>query len=249
MLGKLIKYEFMSMGRIFLPMYGALLAIALVNSLFRLLHHEVPEIISTVVTFLLMFSVPIVGLILVIQSFRKNLLSEEGYLMMTLPLKTDHLILSKMFVATIFSIASFVVVMLALHIGAASVMGLLVNFERLILDLLHDWFGNMSILNLTVLMLLIILSTILLLYSCMALSLLVNNKRGLFSFGAFVVITTLMQILIFGVAAIVFYSGIYERVVITPFWASLTTNIWLIGACIIYYLITRFMLKRRLNLL
>lgn len=105
MLGKLLKYEFKATGRILLPLYGAMVLVGLITSffinensfgasqaIFTMMYIGIC-IVSVVITFLL-----------VIQRFSKNLLSDEGYLMFTLPVSTSSLIISKLIVAVCWGI-------------------------------------------------------------------------------------------------------------------------------------------------
>jgi len=254
MLGKLMKYEFLSMGRIFLPMYGALLAIALINRLLTLLPHSAPVVISTVIASVMIAAVAVITLILILQRFMKNLLSDEGYLMMTLPVKTDYLILSKMFVATIFTFASYLVTWLTILILASSDFAYMGTHIQAFFSDLEPRYLLIAFQAL-IFLLLTTFASILLLYACMALSLFFNKRRGLISFGFFVGITTIMQI----ITAIILASSVYMafdrptfhnmddfavgQIVMFIFIAIALIN------CAIFYSITRFMLKRRLNLL
>jgi len=254
MLGKLMKYEFLSMGRIFLPMYGALMAVALINRLLTLLPHSAPVVISTVIASMMIAAVAVITLILILQRFMKNLLSDEGYLMMTLPVKTDYLILSKMFVATIFTLASYIVAALTIFILASSDFAYIsTNIQAFFSDLESRYF--LIIFQAFILLLLTTFASILLLYACMSLSLFFNKHRGLISFGFFVGITTIMQI----ISAIIIATSAYLAFDHPTFHTMdgfaagqvvmlITIAITLI-VCAIFYSITRFMLKRRLNLL
>jgi len=257
MLGKLMKYEFMAMGRVLLPMFGALLAVTLINRLLMLLPAQAPIVISTVVASFLIAAVFIITLILILQRFMKNLLSEEGYLMMTLPVRTDSLILSKLFVATIFVFAAVLVAVLGIFI--LSSQDFVYMFSQLGVTLSFvDFQGVVLFIQALMLSVFGVFASILLLYTCMSLSLLVNKRRGLFAFGAFVVITTVLQVL--GTIALVTVSvssgvpnffegitrgmsgfGISQLVFAGAFIFALAQNA-------LFYFITRYMLKRRLNL-
>jgi len=255
MLGKLMKYEFMAMGRIFLPMYGALIAVTLISRLLMLLPHTAPMTISTVVASVMIAAVAVITLILIIQRFRKNLLSDEGYLMMTLPVNTGSLILSKMFVATIFATASTLVSTLAIFILASGDFTLIINELEVYLSNIEARHVLVTF-QVFVIAILATFASILLLYTCMALSLFVNKRRGLVAFGAFVGITTIMQIITAIVGAIVTFSFLFDHswfANISSFAIGqltiLAITIVMLIQCAVFYFITRYMLKRRLNLL
>ena len=102
MLKKLLKYEFIATGRIFLPLYGALIVVSFLQKLFfdfnfgnmrnislNILIGAIPVLFTTLVV-----AVIVTTFIMMIMRFYKNLLSSEGYLMFTLPVSVSKLIWS-----------------------------------------------------------------------------------------------------------------------------------------------------------
>ena len=255
MLRKLMKYEFMATGRVFLPVYAALIAVSIVSRILQSFPATPPAVIANVASSMMIAGIGVITLLLTFQRFRNNLLSNEGYLMMTLPVSTNKLILSKMFVAAIWCLASFIVVASSIMImafGSFSIVSLFVALSRI-----FEQFA-LSPLRAFVHLVEVILSVafslflgILLLYTCMSLSMLVNRRRGLFTFGAFIVITTVVQILIsilnvFGIPGLLatLNMNIYEMI-------HFSIIVWLVvlaAFCAGFYSITRYMLGNRLNL-
>ena len=134
MLGKLMKYEFKSMGRIFLPIYVTLIIIAVVNRVFRIGNLEVGFAISAFILVLLFMGLGCVTIIEIIQRFNKNLLKDEGYLMFTLPVTSTQLIMSKLLISLVWTILSgFVAVCVGLIIVGDSEMisVFLTDFSRM----------------------------------------------------------------------------------------------------------------------
>ena len=259
MLRKLMKYEFMATGRIVLPFFAALVVISIVNRLLAALPVSTPAIIGTIVSVILIVGIAVLTLILTLQRFRNNLLSNEGYLMMTLPVCTDRIILSKLFVASIWSAASFIVVMLSILIMALTDFDFseLITFIRGIYELFasNPLHSVIYVIEFTVIAALTLFAGILMLYACMSLSMLVNKRRGLFTFGAFVVISTSLQILFAIVGSIAVFLDInvwFNNLDLAQFGLSqvVIINVLVIEAvlCALFYLITRYMLKNRLNL-
>ena len=261
MLGKLMKYEFMATGRVFLPLFAALLIISVVNRILSSIQLGTPTVIGIVIAVILMVGIFVLTFILTIQRFRQNLLSEEGYLMMTLPVKTDSHILSKLFVSSVWAAASFIVVVIAIMIMAMTGYHFS-DLARAIRELSASVTLQASQLAVYIIEALIfivvsIFSSILLLYACMSLSMLVNRRRGLFTFGAFIVITTALQIIgsvFVAISAAITMPGGIDRLFsrMSTFGMSqvliavvILTEIIL---CAVYYFITRHMLKNRLNL-
>ena len=259
MLRKLMKYEFMAMGRLFLPVSAALLILSLVNRLLSYLPIDAPQVIGIVISVILMVGIVVLTFILTLQRFRNNLMSNEGHLMMTLPVSTDKLILSKMFVAAICGAASVIVVMLSIMIMAVTSFNFtwLRDLIRMLGNALNlqPAYAAIFAVEFVLAIILGVFAGILLLYTCMSLSMLVNKRRGLFTFGAFVVITTAMQILSVVIVAVLGALKLGDLFSINELSTfsqiQLAVLMWFIleiVCCAAYYLITRYMLKNRLNL-
>ena len=158
MLGKLIKYEFKATGRTFLPLYGAILVVALLNRFLGRNTQGVFEELNklgdfTVMALVALFiALGVITIVATIQRFQKNLLSDEGYLMFTLPVKTRSLILSKMIVAIVWIILSGLVGIAAFGILFISkefiteLMPLLSELMSQVMHILQEETGRVSIL-------------------------------------------------------------------------------------------------------
>ena len=92
MLGKLIKYEFRATQRTILPLLAASLVLAvLANFSMRSIGREHSVFVQVLTSALLMFfglsifACLLMSLVMMIQRFQRNLLTDEGYLMFTLP--------------------------------------------------------------------------------------------------------------------------------------------------------------------
>ncbi|MEG2073316.1 MAG: hypothetical protein RRY54_00970, partial [Angelakisella sp.] len=125
MLVKLIKYEFKSTARVFLPIYALLLFFAVLgnfalgNTFAAAGDSDFGNIISGIVMFgyvMAIFSIIIVTAVVILQRFYKNLTGDEGYLMHTLPVSVHSHILSKGLVAFVWEIASIAMVLLSVFI-------------------------------------------------------------------------------------------------------------------------------------
>jgi len=261
MLGKLMKYEFMAMGRVFLPLYGALIIISIVNSIFGRLGLEAPNVIGIVVSVLLIAGIMVMTLLLIIQRFWSNLLSSEGYLMMTLPVSTNSIILSKLFVAAIWTAASTIVVTLSIFIMTMSGINLAEMIDSIRNLMAQIPFDQPQLLLLAIeLLLYIVLSTLsgtLLLYACMSLSMMSNKYRWLVAIGSYIAWTTALQIL--GVILIAIgtatsaFSSIERFLMSYPTFGTMQIIFivcFVLEAlfCTVYYITTRYMLSKRLNL-
>ena len=120
MLSKLLKHEFRATGRVLLPVY---LVLFLSAGLFNLFMHladnydlRALQIFRGLTAFL--FGVTVIGagimtLVLMVYRFYKNYMTDEGYLMFTLPVSTAQLIWSKLIVALVWSAATAAAILLA----------------------------------------------------------------------------------------------------------------------------------------
>ena len=122
MLGKLIKYEFKATARIYLPFFVLLVLLTGVNRLFIEIggagytpqYMKIPSIVTVILYFVALAAVFVITMVATIQRFYKNFMTDEGYLMFTLPVTKDRLILSKLIVAVIWNILSTVIAALSL---------------------------------------------------------------------------------------------------------------------------------------
>jgi len=261
MLRKLMKYEFMAMGRIFLPLYGALLINSIFNSIFGRLELDVPTIVGILLSVLLICGILVVTFLLIIQRFWTNLLSSEGYLMMTLPVRTDYIILSKLFVASIWSVASTIVVTLAIFIMLSAGISFADIIEALkgVIGWIPLEQYQIAIVSVELLVSIVLgtLSGTLLLYACMSLSMLANKYRWLVAIGAYVAWTTAMQTVAVVFISVGAASGLFDAIerfmrsfstfgtILLSFAAYIVVESLLLS---VYYIATRYMLRSRLNL-
>lgn len=133
MLGKLIKYEFKATSRIFLPMIAALLIIAVVNAFCYPFggNYQLPKLIAMFLYVAAIVSVAVLALLVTIRRFYCSLLTDEGYLMMTLPASADAHIWSKAITAAVWVAASLLVSLLSMFIIFLNVS----DFSSLVLEI------------------------------------------------------------------------------------------------------------------
>lgn len=126
MLGKLIKYEFRATFKLFLLAYGVLIVISLINSFIPwdsfatdpssavFIAKSIFKGVFTFLYVIILIGVVVLTLAAVIVRFYKNLLGDQGYLMFTLPVKPNALILSKLVVAFVWNVSTSIIVALSL---------------------------------------------------------------------------------------------------------------------------------------
>lgn len=263
MLRKLMKYEFKSTGRTFLPLYGALLASALMTRLMMwgdnvsalnnaFLYNLVSGLV--VVLFVVMLVATfVVTLVVVLQRFSKNLLGEEGYLSMTLPVKPWQHILSKSIVAVFWYFASWLAAMLSFMVlmwNRFIIRDLIKGIVWLFTDIRWDGQAILLVFELLFLIITGIFCSVLLMYASLSLGQLSRRSRKLASFGYFLALSLASQF-IMGMASKVFGALVpYHFLNHMP---GVHVLLWfLIGLTVLfsaaYFVIANYMLSRKLNL-
>ena len=126
MLGKLIKHEFRATGRIMLPVLGVLVLLSALSGVsIRVLDSGLESNLLNVISVLLatayffgVFAAGVLSLVLMIQRFYSNLMGNEGYLSLTLPVGADAHIFSKLIVSSVWFAATGIICMLSIFVIA-----------------------------------------------------------------------------------------------------------------------------------
>ncbi len=272
MLRKLVKHEFRATGRVMLPMYLILLVTAVgANISGRGLIGSSYWILDTLAVLVVMaFGFAIAGacllaFLLMIQRFYKNLLQDEGYLMMTLPVSIHQHIWAKLIVSTVWFILTILAIIISAMVVAYDV-GFLSEFFNELLKLLHGFLklnageavnGVVVLIEGIALIFLAMAAFSLQFYAALAVGHSFANHKLLTSVGCFFAIQFVMQFATgaFFVSADRFgFFRFMNRWSPTPIVAVHVgmLMLMLIAGTVIYgaifYGITTFFLKRRLNL-
>lgn len=210
MLGKLLKYEFRSMGRLLPMIYAAVFVIGLVlgvvirpyarnesSSYADLLvegRNHAAGIFGTIYMILLL-ALAVITLVLIILRFYKNLLGQEGYLMHTLPVPKWALVASKTITSLIWVLIGIAVsaISLVLILHVSGVAGLWAGM--LSIDLRNAGLAPGQVVFAICWMLVTILAVILRFYFSMAVGNLANRHKFAFAVLAFIIITVVIAIL------------------------------------------------------
>ena len=273
MLRKLIKHELRATVRVMGPMLLLMLAAAVGGNIavYHLVESDAAVLNLIGVLLLMAFVAAIAGafivsFVLMIQRFYKNLLRDEGYLMMTLPVTVHEHVLSKLLVSILWAAATVITTILA--------MGILV-FELEFVDLifydlseflvqlefsglrLMDYAGHAAALVLEMILLLIATDACLCLqlYAAMAVGHSFTSHKGLLSFAAyagFCIAWNIVQNAAMYLLGVIRPEGIQLGLSVSPFTAA-HINLCALIVCtmipaVICYAITAYFLKNRLNL-
>jgi len=198
MLGKLMKYEISATSRILVPLYLVLLCMSIANRfIYRLGIKE--GILAFLTGFMLILQIFLIIAILattaifMILRFYKNLLSDEGYLMFTLPVSSHHLILSKLIITVLWTLISIIIIIASLCLVFATSSNISFVFEtikQIFTELVSTFGGNwtLMLINMIFLILLSLISSILLIYTSIAVGQLFTRHKIIGSFIAYIIL-------------------------------------------------------------
>lgn len=259
MLGKLIKLETKASARFLLPTYLILIVISIINRIILTLdlNEGLLMLIPTISVFTYIASMVVVlvtTFILMISRFYKNYLTDEGYLMFTLPVKTRDLILSKLIVTFCYTIISVLTALLSVLIVFATTermkeiqQGISQIYNEIVSFNINMAF---AIVVCSLLLVFSIALNILNVYASIALGQLYKKHKLLGSFIAYMIIYTVLQaagIIVVAIASLIQVSIRFSPASIFYIFTIITAIVTVILSGIFYY-ITSYMFRKKLNL-
>lgn len=262
MLRKLMKYEISAMGRILLPLYGALLFMSLLMGIIANGLVALP-IFAGIVIFLytaVAITAAVMTIILIVQRFYKNLLGNEGYLMFALPVTAGKHIWSKGITAGLWSVIASIV-------GFLSALVILVSTENSGLVQMMEgirivWkeVGAMSLVYLVEIVVLLFLGAgvmIFRIYAAIAIGHLWGNHRILGGILAYLGLGVAEAAIISAVEKISIVLDMVDkfREIFEAIGEKAFSQLTFLGMALtfalfigVYYVVTRYILKNKLNL-
>ncbi len=261
MLSRLLKYEIKATARTFLPLYGALLILAIFNRLFIWINSDVTGMLLIQALFSVGYGILIVGimvitLLVIIQRYYKNLVKEEGYLMFTLPVESSKLIVSKLIVSVMWMFISTVLILLSVMIMAATGDAFYQMAEgfREINAFMSQYFMSPGLFYFELLIMSFVASvtSVLMIYASISIGSLFKNKL-LGAFGAYVVIYLSVQLIMSVITLIFGLTNMHIDVDLFSDRGFLQIIIWsvialqaLLGTA--YFMISNYIFTKKLNL-
>ena len=267
MLGKLMKHELRATSRTMLPL---LLLTLLLSVFLRIAMAVMPRTDAPIVGVLYgllitAFVLAIIGtavfsVVLMVVRFHKNLMTDEGYLMFTLPVSVHQLLWSKLLVSLLWFIAVFFVDALAilLTVYENGMFAGLPEFLRNVFETMNRYYafnGLLYSLELLGVLLVSMVTACLMFYAPIAIGNSFAAHKTLLSVVFYFVIQTVLQIVsLFGIAGAVnavtplLSPAILDnaaKMAHLVFTSALAYSL-VVGAAL--YVLTWFMLRRRLNL-
>ena len=263
MLGKLLKYELKSTGRVFGAIYAIILVLSAVMGILGrtflrdgvyTLEAGYPRVIAMGILMAayigMIIAMGIVTFVVILERFYRNLLKGEGYLMHTLPVPTWMLVAGKLISAVIWNVLAVLVVLLSfviIMVSGGLLMDVLPNLSSLLHNLL--WIfdsANIRTVGVAAYALLSAVSGILLFYVSMAIGGAAKRHKKTCSILVFIGILILCTVIevalgnIWGGTA--FAIGASEKSMMI--WNSVVNGIY----CVVFFGLTTLFLQKRLNL-
>ncbi len=277
MFGKLLKYEFKSVGKWYLGLYGAVALLSVIigfwlqtiavrteqnNSIFIDNGYASPNSESIFFVFTMFaFGIFISALListffLIVTRFKNNIYGRQGYLTMTLPVTSHQLILSKFLAALIWYLLA--ILMLVVSVAIIVTIAILPKWGEIPWEILFNsifnfigW-GTLGQLSLT--SFISIITSILLAYFSISLGQLFNDRRVLLAVVFYIGINFLVSML-----TSIFFSttgtGVSNSLLmVTPTTAKVTFDlnpimmIINIVQALLYYFGTHYIMTKRLNI-
>ncbi len=269
MLGKLMKHEFRAAGRILLPIYLLLLLTTLLFNITLRLTTQYDESVAltilmrvTEISFIIaLIGTAVMSFALMIWRFYKNLMTDEGYLMFTLPTNTDTILWSKLLTAVIWSFITFVVyaIVIAITLVIQDMDGVQAFFHELVpfwnsLDItVGEAIGYGA--EIFAMLLLSAFASFLMFYAAISLGHSFSNHKILLSVVFYIAFNVGLQIITTTVSVFGAITLIPDDLFIEGENLGLSMHLLMlfgIGISLIesigFYILTHFMLKKRLNL-
>ena len=261
MLTKLLKYEFRSTGRVFLPLYGGIMLLTLFTRLFVWMGDysnilAIPAGLLTVLYVLSLIGMFAVTYVVLLRRFYTSLIGDEGYLSFTLPVKPWQHITSKLITSVVWVIATAAAAGLSLLLMFVSN-----GFFKDLYDFIRVLIGYsqisyvMLVLEFIITALVSVAASMLMFYASMAIGQLVNGHKVAGSVAAFLVSYFVTQILL-GI-------GMFAFGAVDPAtWEVINTMNAVQGVALmlllilviqavfgtLYFIITNYVFKNKLNL-
>ncbi|MCY1714540.1 hypothetical protein [Caproiciproducens galactitolivorans] len=265
MLRKLLRYEIKATSRTFLPMYALLIVFALINKFFMAVNSsylKIPQAIAMSVFVFIIIGICVMTLVVTIQRFNKNLLTDEGYLSFTLPVRVHSHIDSKMIVTLMWSVLSVLVSLISIFVMSVNETTIL-SFQRFMNELMAAFSqigpsGYVLILEAVLLVIFGILSSTVEIYAAITVGNMSSKHKLLTGIGAYLGFGVIQQIIVSIILSssdksITRYFNLLETAgEFAQVQAAETVLLVLIAYMVIVgvalYFFTEWMLRKKLNL-
>lgn len=255
MLLKLLKYDFRAMWKQFSLVWGAALALALVNR-FTVFRDAASNVTSNSELFMFAFMAVIMAMlvlavIFVVNRFSKGLLGSEGYLMHTLPVRPWELVASKLICGAVTWIGCGVVAVVSVFVMTPINWAELIQFPfwgELFRGIVKHPDAIVLVLEFCLLILSTTVQSIAMIYLALAAGHLFSRHRRLISVAAFIG----LYILIFNIYGRVFSVRFIQRLMniatVNVYGSLLTASAIMLIPAAAFLVVVCWILEHKLNL-
>lgn len=256
---KLLKYDFKIIAKSLIPYYLILLLLAFITKLLNKLSDltNVISIISTPIKIL--FIILLIGIIfytfiILIKYFYTNIFKDEGYLTNTLPVSKNNILLSKFICSVTYLVISTIILILSIYIGFNNIDKIIDFFNSLITTL--NYKPSTVYIYTLILIFLTYVNYILFVFLSISLGQTSNNSKILFTLIYGLVVYTITQLIsLIGLGIMLLFDpSIINNINNNNVSLNVLNNYFILSIVLTiiisigYYIITKFILERKLNL-
>lgn len=272
MVGKLIKYDFMSFFRLIFPVQLIIIGLAGLNRIVQIFETQGSTYKTVFISSIVLLSVAcvvalVMSYVVAIVRFYQGLYSSEGYLSHSLPVTAAQHITSKLIVSILFELGTFLAIFIGANVTVIGDVG--VEVYKAVGYVTKDIFaqvhfnGVLYILEGIIFIIVSLATSLLMMYFCISIGQLVNRKKILLAFGVLFGLYMLGQIigtigiivgpvLVRGEAFQAFLESIENWFAAHAF-AGIHIVAWIVILLqaifgFVYFLITERIMTKRLNL-
>lgn len=263
MLGKLMKYEWKATWKLLVPANALILVMTILAwFMIRMMDHggdfEMMGFMAVMVTMtyvVSMFAVSIGTGIFLIYRFYTSTYGDQGYLLHTLPVDTHHIIIAKVLVSAAWELITIMSIYTSVLILFSSISEFLetmmYGMKRTIESMGAERITAFAVTMTLIAFLFSIFAKVLKVAACISLGQLSSNHKLLLSFAWYIGIYVVEQILQAVYFAVVFA---FQKQLSRGAYVSYFDHQWetsLIGGiigCVIFYVLTWYVMSRKLNL-
>lgn len=258
MLKKLLKYDYKTLIQTMLPVYGISLILSVISNIFIRINKitpifRVPSAFITGLSILVCIGTVFITFVVGIINFYKQTVKDEGYLLHTLPVSKNNIIISKLTSQITMEILSLIVAIITLLITINIDPTKVIDTIKMVIEKIGDY--KLSVLLMAVAMFVGQITNILLIYTSISFGQKHSTNKLLHSIIYGVVIYNITQV----ITAIVYSPILFNpkfidalnetipEVKILNIMLLMTMGISLVIG-IVYYILTKKNLENKLNL-
>lgn len=263
MLGKLMKYEWKATWKLLVPANALILVMTILAwFMIRMMDREgdfemmgFMAVMVTMTYVVSMFAVSIGTGIFLIYRFYTSTYGDQGYLLHTLPVDTHHIIIAKVLVSAAWELITILSIYTSVLILFSSISEFLetmmYGMKRTIESLGAERITAFTVIMTLIAFLFSIFAKVLKVAACISLGQLSSNHKLMLSFAWYIGIYAVEQIIQVVYLAIVL---VFQKRISNGGYVSFFDSQWettLIGAiisCVIFYVLTWYVMSRKLNL-